>query len=89
MRLASLSGEKVIVINLETPEEVVRERMQSRARADDTPEAIEVRLRSYKEDTLPVLDHYRARENTVVHDIDGTLDIEGVHRQILTVLALT
>ncbi len=80
--------EKVIVINLETAEEVVRERMESRARADDTPGSIETRLRWYREDTLPVLDFYRKRENTVVHDIDGTMDIEGVHNSICESLNL-
>lgn len=81
--------EDVAVINLDTPEDVVRERMQSRARADDTPESIETRLRWYREDTLPVLDFYKARINTTVHDIDGTQDIDGVHRQIITTLGLT
>tara|TARA_B100000508_G_scaffold31981_1_gene24563 strand:- start:8698 stop:9294 length:597 start_codon:yes stop_codon:yes gene_type:complete len=80
--------EEVIVINLDTPEEVVRERMQSRAREDDTPESIETRLRWYREDTLPVLDYYRKRDNTVVHDLDGTDTIDGVHEQILKALDL-
>jgi len=78
----------VQVINLVTPEEVVRSRMHSRARADDTDKSIEERLRWYREDTLPVVDFYRKRPNTFVHDIDGTKDIEGVHAQILTALKL-
>jgi adenylate kinase len=78
----------VDVINLVTPEAVVRERMVGRARPDDTPESIEERLRWYREDTLPVVEFYRARANTKVHDIDGTQDIEGVHQQILTALSL-
>jgi adenylate kinase len=86
--LAFFEREKVVVINLETPESVVRERMESRARADDTPESIETRLKWYREDTLPVLDFYRNRENTVVHDIDGTLDIDGVHQAICEALNL-
>jgi Adenylate kinase and related kinases len=77
------------VINLETPEEVVRERMESRARADDTPESIEARLRWYREETLPVVDYYRERAETHVHDIDGTDSIDGVHQQICTALQLT
>lgn len=79
---------EVSVINLDTPEEVVRDRMQSRARADDTPESIETRLRWYREDTLPVLDYYRKRDNTVVYDLDGTDTIDGVHTQILKALTL-
>lgn len=76
------------VINLDTPEEIVRERMLGRARADDTPEAIESRLRWYREDTLPVLEYYRQKDNVLVHDIDGSSSIESVHEQILTALKL-
>lgn len=80
--------EQIEVMNLVTPEEVVRMRMQGRARADDTTESIEERLRWYREDTLPVVEYYRARANTIVHDIDGTDTIEGVHEQILKALKL-
>lgn len=76
------------VINLDTPEEVVRKRMEGRARKDDTPASIEARLKWYREETLPVVEYYRERENTFVHDIDGTDTIEGVHTQILTALQL-
>jgi adenylate kinase len=81
--------EDLHVINLDTPEEVVRERMQDRARADDTKESIETRLGWYSEDTLPVLDFYRVRPDTVVHDIDGTESIDEVHKQIIIALKLT
>ena len=76
------------VINLDTPEEVVRSRMQGRARADDTTESIEARLKWYREDTLPVLDYYRVRPDTFVYDIEGTASIDDVHSQILTALKL-
>lgn len=77
------------VINLETPEKIVRERMLLRARQDDTPESIEERLRWYREDTLPVIEYYRKRQNTTVYDIDGTQGIEEVHALIITTLALS
>jgi adenylate kinase len=76
----------VDVINLVTPEEVVRARMQTRARADDTDTSMEERLRWYKEDTVPVIEFYRNRPNTKVHDLDGTDTIDGVHAQILKAL---
>ncbi len=79
---------EVHVINLDTPEEVVRARMQGRARKDDTPESIETRLRWYREDTLPVLDYYRVRPDTHVHDIDGTDSVGGVYAQIIAALAI-
>ncbi|MBP9842708.1 MAG: nucleoside monophosphate kinase [Candidatus Pacebacteria bacterium] len=76
------------VINLDTPEEVVRARMESRARADDTKKSIEERLRWYREDTLPVLEYYRARPDVHVHDINGMDTIDAVHEQILKALKL-
>lgn len=79
---------QVDIINLETPETVVRERMSARARKDDTAESIEERLRWYREETVPVLDYYRSRPNTKVHDLDGTDTIDGVHAQIVKALAI-
>ncbi|MBI4086944.1 nucleoside monophosphate kinase [Candidatus Kaiserbacteria bacterium] len=71
------------IVNLVASDDVVRERMQGRARPDDTPEAIEERLRAYHTDTVPVLDFYRARPDTVVLDIDGTKSVEEIHDAIL------
>jgi adenylate kinase len=78
----------VDVVNLATPEEVVRARMEGRARLDDTSDSIEERLRWYRESTLPVIEYYRTRPNTRVHDIDGTLSIDEVHAAILAGLKL-
>ncbi|MBX2866408.1 nucleoside monophosphate kinase [Candidatus Kaiserbacteria bacterium] len=86
--LSFYERENVTIINLETPEEVVRERMVSRARPDDTPESIEARLTWYREETLPVLEYYRKRKDTVVYDIDGTDTIDGVFDQIKEALGL-
>ena len=80
--------ERLHVVNLDTPEEVVRKRMQGRARKDDTEESIEARLSWYSNDTLPVLDYYRVRPDTKVHDLVGTDTIEGVHQQILRALGI-
>lgn len=78
----------ITIINLDTPEEVVRKRMEGRARADDTPESIEERLKWYRVETLPVVEHYRERPDTKVLDIDGTDNIDGVHLQILQGLGI-
>lgn len=78
----------VHVVNLDTPEEVVRKRMQERARDDDTDDSIETRLAWYRDDTLPVLDYYRVRPDTHVHDIDGTLSIDEVHAEVVKALGL-
>lgn len=80
--------QSLAIINLDTPEEVVRTRMEGRARKDDTPESIEARLRWYREETLPVIEYYRSRDNTTVHDIDGTQSIDEVHHAIASALNL-
>ena len=86
--LVFFERKNVHIVNLDTPEDVVRQRMVERARGDDTTDSIEARLRWYREDTVPVLDYYRERENTEVHDIEGTDTIDGVHDQILSALKL-
>ena len=76
------------IINLDTPEDIVRARMVGRARKDDTSESIEARLAWYKTETMPVISYYRNRPNTNVIDINGTDTIDGVHAQISTALGL-
>ncbi len=72
----------VTVIHLDTPDDIVRERMLCRAREDDTPESIEARLTWYREETLPVVSYYRTRPDTNVVDIDGTKSIDAVQQEI-------
>lgn len=81
--------QQVDIINLNTPEAIVRERMVSRARPDDTNESIEERLRWYREETQPVVEYYQTRPATIVHDIDGTGSIDEVHQAILSALNLS
>ncbi len=77
----------VKIINLETPEDIVRARMEGRARPDDTKESIEARLRWYREETVAVIEHYRKSDHATVIDIDGTLSIDGVHEAIIARIA--
>lgn len=86
--LAFYQRSRLVIINLETPEEIVRKRMIERARPDDTPASIEARLTWYRNETLPVLAYYRTRADTVVNDIDGTKSIEGVFAEITAALNL-
>jgi adenylate kinase len=81
--LAFYQRDALTIINLETHEEIVRERMLKRARPDDTHTSIEARLRWYREETLPVLAYYRERPHTTVLDCDGTKSIDEVHAQII------
>jgi adenylate kinase len=82
------SRDPLTIIHLNTPEEVVRERMIGRARPDDTPDSIEARLTWYREETVPVVEYYRKRSGTTVLDIDGTQSIDDVTKAILTQILL-
>lgn len=79
---------QVDIINLDTPDAVVKERMLARGRKDDSEESIMKRLAWYQDYSVPVLSYYRSRPNTQVHDINGALTIDEVHEEILTRLSL-
>ncbi|MEO8692494.1 MAG: adenylate kinase [Acidimicrobiales bacterium] len=61
-------------INLDVPVSVVTERMLSRGRTDDTPEAIARRLSLYDEQTAPLIDWFEARGVLVTVDGLGSED---------------
>ena len=85
--LSFYKRENLAIVYLDTPEEVVRERMMARERADDTPDSIEERLMWYRTKTLPVVEYYRTRANTTLLDIDGTQGIDAVAAAIVAGLA--
>ena len=69
-RLAQAEGVDFdVVVFLDVPFDVVKQRLLARGRADDTPEVIENRLREYDEDTHPLIDHYR--DKGVLLRVDG------------------
>ena len=55
-------------------------------RADDTPEALDARLRDYNEKTRPVLELFRRKE--VVHDIDARPAADQVQASLREALGL-
>ncbi|MFI1992631.1 adenylate kinase family protein [Actinoplanes sp. NPDC020271] len=55
-------------------------------RSDDTPEALEARLRDYHEKTRPVLELFQRKE--VVHDVDGRPPVDEVQNAIRKTLGL-
>jgi adenylate kinase len=66
------------ILFFDLPDDVALERMQGRAReegrADDTPEAIAKRLAIYHEQTVPVVEHYRASGKLVPLHAGRTVD---------------
>lgn len=73
-------------IALQVPDEELVKRMLSRGegRSDDTEEKIKIRLKVYKEETAPVMNHYI--ESGVYRSIDGTGSIDQIFSRILSAL---
>jgi adenylate kinase len=56
-------------------------------RKDDNAETVQRRLDVYRQQTAPVLDHYRGN-STPVHTIVGDDTIEGVQRDLKKALGI-
>jgi adenylate kinase len=76
------------ILFFDLPDEVVTERMLRRAeeegRADDTPEVIAARLRTYHEQTEPVVEHYRVTGRLV--PLHGERSIDEVWNEVQAAL---
>jgi adenylate kinase len=86
--LKEIGRELDVVFALQVSDEVSRERLLERARLesrrDDTPEAIDNRLRIYHEQTEPLVEYYRTRGHVV--PIHGDRPIENVFAEIQNAL---
>lgn len=60
--LQNLAHNGVRVVNLEVPDDVLIARLKGRGRTDDTEEVIRRRLEVYREETAPLIDYYRDRQ---------------------------
>jgi adenylate kinase len=76
--LADLRRPLDVVFDFQIDDETSRKRMSKRAakegRTDDTPEAIEERLRIYHEQTAPLTQHYLATGRVVGVHADRSID---------------
>ncbi|GAB0106458.1 adenylate kinase [Nocardia sp. JMUB6875] len=70
------------VLSFVVDEDVVVERMLARGRGDDTEEVIRNRMRVYREETEPLLEHY---DGSVV-SVEGVGEIEEVNARALKAL---
>lgn len=70
------------VIHLAASEDAVRSRLLSRARPDDTENAIAKRFSEYNTVTLPIL-NYLEREGAKICKIDASQEVRAVHDAIL------
>lgn len=69
------------LIHLKATKEVVKERLLSRGRQDDTPEAISERFDEYEQNIVPILAQFKEAAAKVV-DIDGDKPENEVHDAI-------
>ena len=74
------------VFHLVSDESVIRERVESRGRKDDTAEAIKVRFDEYNNVTLPILEDFK-KGGVTIYDINGSQTPKEVHKQIIDSLA--
>ena len=70
-----------LVVVLEVPRQEILERLRLRGRADDTPEAIDVRLSIYRKEIYPLLDLLNDNNVPIVH-VNGVGTVGQVHDAI-------
>ena len=75
-------GEKVV--NLQVPDEVVVARLLQRGRKDDSEEIIRRRLVIYHQETEPLIDYYRQRQQLVL--VNGDQPQESVTEDLKKVI---
>lgn len=75
------------LIQLEVPQVELINRILTRGegRTDDTPEKIKTRLQVYREETQPVLNHYK--KQNIVEEVDGMGSIEEIFSRIKDTLS--
>jgi adenylate kinase len=71
-----------LVVVLEVPRSELLKRLEVRGRVDDTPEAIDERLRIYRTEMYPILSYFTEQGVNIVH-IDGTGTVGQVHDRIM------
>ncbi len=72
-------------VNLDVPDHVLVARLLSRGRQDDNEETIRRRLQVYREQTEPLIEFYRNREQLVA--VDGDRSMELVTAQLQQALS--
>lgn len=71
-------------VDIDVPEDVVRERMLGRGRTDDTPEAIDERLAAYAAETVPAIERFAAED--LLLRVDGLGSVEEVTARLVAAI---
>jgi adenylate kinase len=72
------------VINFDVPDEILLIRLLNRGRTDDTEDVIRHRLEVYRQQTAPLIDFYRDRQQLV--SINGNQPVTDVTIQLKTLI---
>lgn len=80
--LAALNTKLDAVLCFVVAEDVVVERMLARGRADDNEDVIRNRLKVYRDETAPLLDHY----DGLVVTVEGVGEVDEVNARALRAL---
>jgi adenylate kinase len=71
-----------LVVVLEVPKSELMKRLEVRGRVDDTPDAIDERLKIYRTEMYPILSYLTEQNINIVH-IDGVGTVGQVHDRIM------
>lgn len=72
----------VVYLKVSDEEALVRiSKRQDKARRDETPEAIQRRIKAFHEQTEPVIDYYRQKNQLI--EVDGEKSIEEINKEVL------
>ena len=70
-----------LIVYIKLSEEIAIERLSTRGRYDDTPQAIKMRLEMYKKETQPVLNYFKDKGVKII-SIDNTPPVDIVRENI-------
>lgn len=82
---ATYNREIDLVIVLEVPRSELLKRIEVRGRVDDTPEAVDERLKIYRTEMYPILTYLTEQGVRITH-IDGTGSVGQIHDRIMSEL---
>jgi adenylate kinase family enzyme len=72
----------IVFIYLNVPAEEVTKRLTLRARADDSAEGINNRLKAFEEEVMPVIEYFKTVPGVNFVEINGHQTIEAVQAEI-------
>lgn len=85
VQIAQDHNREIVGIYFTLDRETAKQRMFGRARADDTPDVIEVRLSQFFEKSVPMIEAFRQKFPLI--EIDATPSIEEIAVKVREVVA--